>query len=219
MSKRKAFNFYLSYYEVYKQLNTDKDKLSFINALLERQFTGVEPLGLTNMANFAYVSQREVINKQIKGWEDKTGNKLSNPRQGGVSTPKAQEKEKEQEKGNNINSVEVKTSTPNTIDFKKLLDFINTQTKRIGKQRLRVVNQSVKNKYKARLKEGYTSKDIANSIINACKENHHKDSNYKYLTLEFFSRSNTLDKYGFIPEVSKSKVSIENFISNPYNEN
>lgn len=118
----------------------------------------------------------------------------------------------------NNNCVEVKTSTQHQIDFKKLLNFINEQTKRTGNQKLRVINPAVKNKYKARLKDGYTSKDIANAIINACKEQHHKDSNYKYLTPDFFSRSKTLDSYAFIPVVSKTKVLPENFISNAYDE-
>jgi hypothetical protein len=45
---RKAFNFYRSYFDVAKELN-DKDRLSFYDALMTRQFTGVE-LKLEGMA-------------------------------------------------------------------------------------------------------------------------------------------------------------------------
>ena len=101
---RKAFNFYKSYYDVYNLLS-DKEKVKFIDALLKRQFTGEEST-LSGQANFAYTSQKEVIDKQIKGWEDKTGNKLSTPTEGGAATPRQQEKgqgqgqeqEKEKEK-------------------------------------------------------------------------------------------------------------------------
>ena len=52
---RKAFNFYRSYYDVAKELS-EKDRLQFLWAVLERQFEGKEP-NLKGMSNFAYLSQ------------------------------------------------------------------------------------------------------------------------------------------------------------------
>lgn len=72
---RKLFKFYKSYWDVAKELS-DKDRLLFFDALMEKQFTGKEPK-LTGMSNFAYVSQKHSIEAQIKGWEDKTNIKLS----------------------------------------------------------------------------------------------------------------------------------------------
>lgn len=103
--EREAFNFYRSYYEVYSELS-NKEKILFMDALLNRQFNGVEPEGLDGMAKFAYVSQKHSIDKQIKGWEDKTGNKLFNPTEGpcqggtegGTEGPCQQEKGEEKEK-------------------------------------------------------------------------------------------------------------------------
>ena len=43
LTKRKGFNFFRSYYDVYNELETDSDKISFINALLDRQFLGIKP--------------------------------------------------------------------------------------------------------------------------------------------------------------------------------
>lgn len=97
---RKAFNFYRSYYEIAIELN-DKDRLAFYDALLKRQFTGVET-ELKGMAKFAYVSQKHSIDLQIKGYMDKTKDPLVDPsvggRQGGLVDPSVQEKEKEKEK-------------------------------------------------------------------------------------------------------------------------
>lgn len=93
---RKAFNFYKSYFDVYKELESNEDKIAFIEALLNRQFNGTEPEDLNGMAKFAYISQKEVIDKQIKGWLDKTGCTFSPPSVGGSATPSVQEKEKEQ---------------------------------------------------------------------------------------------------------------------------
>ena len=68
---RKGFNFYRSYFDVAMEL-PDKDRLAFYDALAKRQFLGEEPT-LTGMAKLAYISQKYVIDAQIKGWEDKTG--------------------------------------------------------------------------------------------------------------------------------------------------
>lgn len=106
LTKRKGFNFFRSYYDVYNELS-DKDKVQFMDALLDRQFLGIKPDNLTGMAKFAYISQTNSIDTQVKGYEDKTGIKLgvaSTPtvggRQGGSLPPteQVQEKEKEKEK-------------------------------------------------------------------------------------------------------------------------
>lgn len=95
MSERKAVKFYRSYWEVAMQLN-DKDRLSFYDALMLRQFTGQEPT-LTGMANFAYISQKHSIDAQVKGFEDKTKIPLQGGTQGGTQAPLVQVKEKEKE--------------------------------------------------------------------------------------------------------------------------
>ena len=92
-TKRKGFNFFRSYYDVYNML-PPKDKIAFIDALLDRQFLGVKPENLEGMAEFAYVSQTNSIDSQVKGYEDKTGTKL-NPLDEGNFTPIVGVKEKE----------------------------------------------------------------------------------------------------------------------------
>jgi hypothetical protein len=98
---RQAFNFYRSYWDVAKELN-DKDRLAFYDALLTRQFTG-EETELKGLVKFAYLSQKHSIDKQIKGYEDKTKRPLQDPSQdptqGGTQGPSVQEKEKGKEKG------------------------------------------------------------------------------------------------------------------------
>ena len=48
LTKRKGFNFYRSYFDVYNELN-DADKLAFIDALLEKQFLGKNPENLSGL--------------------------------------------------------------------------------------------------------------------------------------------------------------------------
>jgi hypothetical protein len=106
LTKRKGFNFFRSYYDVYNMLPPE-EKIAFMDALLDRQFLGVKPTKLEGMAEFAYVSQTNSIDSQVKGYEDKTKTKLNplevniyTPTDGGNNTPTVQvqveEKEKEQ---------------------------------------------------------------------------------------------------------------------------
>jgi len=99
---RKAFNFYASYFEVYNELN-DKDKIQFIDAILKKQFWGIEPTNLTGMAKFAYISQKHSIDSQITGYESKTKQPLLPPTeppcQAPTEPPCQQEKGKGKEKG------------------------------------------------------------------------------------------------------------------------
>jgi uncharacterized phage protein (TIGR02220 family) len=197
MAERKAFKFYRSYFEVYNELS-DKDKLLFIEAILRKQFYGEEP-SLKGMAAFAYKSQKHSIDLQVRGYEDKTGNKLT-PMQGALIDPYiapcVQEKEKEKEK-------EKEEYKAESFDFPLLLQFINQHTGR----NYTVINQTVRGKYNARLKDGYTKKQIELAIVNASQSEYHKGEKCKYLTPEFFSRSSTIDKYGIEtePKVSQSK--------------
>lgn len=103
LTKRKGFNFFRSYYDVYNELERMEDKVAFIDALFDRQFLGVKPTDLKGMAKFAYISQTNSIDSQVKGYEDKTGTKLLNPTEPpteGVGktilTPTAQVQEEEQ---------------------------------------------------------------------------------------------------------------------------
>ena len=190
MSKRKAFNFYFSYYDIAKEL-TDKDRLAFYDAIIKRQFFGIET-ELSGLAKLAYISQKHSIDAQVSGWESKMKEPLNQGitegaeggSVGGAEGGSVQEKGEGKEKGK-------EKEETNTINFDKLLSFLNSKIDR----NFKLVNKKVQGKYLARLKEGYTKFDILDAISNAVNSDFHKESNFKYLTPEFFSRSETLDKY------------------------
>jgi hypothetical protein len=97
MSKRKAFNFYVSYFDTFNELS-DADKLKFITALLNKQFLGIEP-ELKGISKLAYNSQKHSINQQVEGYENKTKQKLNKGGSiGGAEGGSVQEKEKGKEK-------------------------------------------------------------------------------------------------------------------------
>lgn len=209
LTKRKGFNFFRSYYDVFNEIPDSKDKLAFIQALLDRQFLGVKPENLKGLAKFAWISQVNSIDSQVKGYEDKTRTKLT-PCQGGVQRgvepPSLQVEEKEKEKVQ-----DVVTKSKDLINFEELKNFINEKTGR----GFRKINEKTRKKYRSLIKD-YEKQDIINAVLNAVKSKHHKENNFQYLTPEFFSRPDTIDKYGF--DVKQTKPSKEGFVGNIFND-
>ena len=148
LTKRKGFNFFRSYYDVYNELNNE-DKVAFIDALLDRQFLGIKPTELKGMAKFAYISQTNSIDGQVKGYEDKTGLKLDPKQggdispteggrqgawQGGVDTPTEQVKEKGKGK--------VKEKVKDIPNFSEFLDHAISKEPNVDEYALRLKFES-----------------------------------------------------------------------------
>ena len=106
-TKRKAFNFLRSYYDVYNQLEKDSDKLSFLESILNKQFLNENPKGLEFVPNLCYESQRHAIESSVKGWlrannTDIMTNPPTDPPTNPPTIPKEEEEKeevKEEEKG------------------------------------------------------------------------------------------------------------------------
>jgi len=89
------------------------------------------------------------------------------------------------------NNIIIKKENIEPINWSVLLEFFNEVT---GKK-CKVVSDKAKTQFKARLKENFTKDDIANAIQNAFNDNYHKENNHKYLTLEFISRADKLERF------------------------
>ena len=59
----------------------------------------------------------------------------------------------------------------------------------------RTVSDKAKRSINARIKEGFTTDDIKLAISNACVDSFHKDNNFKFITLEYITRQDQLDKW------------------------
>jgi len=94
--ERLLFKFYKSYFDVASELS-DKDRLLFYDALMNKQFNGIEPT-LIGMSKFAYISQKHSIDAQVKGWEDKMGIQITPPTTPPTIPPTIEEKEEVKEK-------------------------------------------------------------------------------------------------------------------------
>lgn len=67
-TKRKAFSFLRSYFDVINELEKDSDKLDFLLAILNKQFLNEDPSKLNFVPKLCYESQRHAIESSIKGW-------------------------------------------------------------------------------------------------------------------------------------------------------
>lgn len=98
--ERKAFNFYKSYFDVYAELESDKSKKEYIEAILYKQFFNIEP-ELSGISKLAYISQKHSIDAQVLWFTHKVGildTPPVPPSVGGRQAPSVQGKGKEEEK-------------------------------------------------------------------------------------------------------------------------
>ena len=96
----------------------------------------------------------------------------------------------------------IEDNNKHNIDWSKLLSKFNEIT---GKSS-RVVPDKARNQILARIKEGYTKNDILKGIENCYKDSHHQETNHKYLTLEFISRPDKLEKFVNVTPIAKKKA-------------
>lgn len=107
-----------------------------------------------------------------------------------------------------VNNKEVNINNKVYIDFQALLEFMNLSFGR----NFKVMNNSIKEKYKSLLKQGYSKQQITDSINNCKNNEYHKQNNYQYCTPEFFSRAETLDKYSNVTKQDKVVYAFHNII-------
>jgi hypothetical protein len=99
----------------------------------------------------------------------------------------------------NVNVNDILIQPKVVIDWDALLVQFNQLTKRNHK----LIPDKAKRQLLARLKDGYTKQDIWNAIQNCYNDEYHKETNHKYLTLEFISRPDKMERYSV--DVIKTK--------------
>jgi len=120
-TKRKAFNFLRSYFDVLTQLQNDSDKLAFLMAIIDKQFLDKDPEGLDFIPNLCYESQRHSIESSINGWKrvnktDVLGNPANNPVTNPTTNPKQEEDKVEEKEKVEVESEKTKITE---VDFLK----------------------------------------------------------------------------------------------------
>lgn len=91
----------------------------------------------------------------------------------------------------NVNDNDIKINNINlSVNWIGLLEQFNL----ITNKKLKVIDDKTKRQVIARLKDGYTKADLLLAITNCFNDDYHKE-NPKYLTLEFITRPDKMQKY------------------------
>ena len=185
-TKRKGFNFFRSYYDVFNELEND-DKLAFIEALLDKQFLGINPTDLKGLAKFAWISQVNSIDSQVKGYEDKTGVKLT-PTVGGAERVENTPTEQVQVE------VEVKEKVQGVFSPEQFLSWWNdSRTKLLQKPSNSNYLSGIDRNYLEILTSRYTGKDFGKAFHNLCNDKWANESNQ--IIPKHFLKPENFDKY------------------------
>lgn len=181
------------------------------------------PICEDQLINIAFEPIKQQFKRDLVKWE-KTKEGRS---KAGLASAEARRNNKLQQTLTNVNNVQQDStnSTVNvnvnvndinnnniveSIDYDYFLKYINNSFGR----NFKIVNNKVKNKYKSLFKQGYTKAQIKEAIDNVKNNQYHKDSNYTYCTLEFFSRPETIDKYSSITKVEENEKVVDDYYLN-----
>jgi len=145
------------------------------------------------LSEFENTSEQNSKNALL-GWEKRRLSKTSSENNATASIPQCE--------NNAIREEEIreeKKINTSLVDWEKLVIKFNEIT---GKK-TRIVNDKTRKQILARLKEGYSKLDLQEAIENCFKDKYHIETNHDYLTLEFISRSDKMEKYSSIKEKRK----------------
>ena len=129
-TKRKAFNFLRSYFDVLNTLEKDSDKLEFLISIINKQFLNEDPKDLGFIANLCYESQRHQIESSVKGWERASKEALSTtlpttPSSTPPTTPKEEEGEVQEEEEEEVKEKQKDFSDKNILLLKSHTNWKN----------------------------------------------------------------------------------------------
>jgi len=179
-TKRKAFNFLRSYFDVLNELEKDDDKLNFLLSIINKQFLDEDPKDLNFIVNLCYESQRHAIESSVKGWKRvNKGVPPSNP----TTDPKEEEEEEEEEvKG------EVKEFTPDQF----LKWFNETRTKYLEIPSNCNMLTSIDKINLNQLTKHFNGKQFGIALLNLCNDQWANENNMiipkHFLNLDNFNK-------------------------------
>lgn len=76
----------------------------------------------------------------------------------------------------------------------------------VFKKNCSIIPPKIADKYNAAIKQGFTPDQIKLAMTNASKDEHHVNSNYKWCTMEFFSRTDKIDAFSSRTSAKKTDI-------------
>lgn len=194
-SQDEKSTFYGSINYICSALNCSKPTaISILNKLINKGFICKEQVILNGVVNNTY---RHIDTSKVSLPLEKIDK---------ITSKESLFTSKETLPNNNIHNNKEKES----INFDKLIVYYNS----VYGKKTRVVPPEAKTAFNQRLKEGYLKEDIVKVIDNCFNDPHHKDSNYRYATLEFLSRPKIFGRYAAMEHskpIKENKQGYQNF--------
>lgn len=139
-----------------------------------------------DLKKYESVAERNRINGKKGGRPEKEPKKTS-----GLNENPTEPKKADNDNDTVTDTVNAKQNNNLSVNWEGLLSQFNEIT---GKKAI-VINDKARRQIKARLKEGYTKTNIVDAITNCKNDIFHRETGLKYLTLEFISRPDKMEKY------------------------
>ena len=208
-TKRKAFNFLRSYYDIFNKLKTDKDKLSFLESLLDKQFLDKDPEELNFVVDLAYEGVRHQIEQSVKGYKTKTKDEMQGVCQGGTQGGaqgvrlQEEEKEKEQEKEEEKEQEQEEYTSAKaftTFHFKKTLLDLGVDKEHLEdwlKIRTKKKASNTKTALKTFLNECNRNNFPISEAVKICAQNDWKGFKYEWIKTNNNGQTNKNEKYNY----------------------
>lgn len=150
---------------------TSDGKKWFLPEFIDFQYGELSEKNKVHASVLASLKKNGILNHEFKP--------LASPLHGAMDKDKDKDKEKDKEKENQ--------------KFENSNLFISTVNERLN--RSFKLSPKIITAWDQRLKEGYTIENLCTAIENAKADSFHKENGFKYLTAEFFSRQDKLDKW------------------------
>lgn len=167
-TKRKAFNFLRSYFDVLNELQNDKDRLSFLLSIINKSFLDQDPENLNFLVNLCYESQRHQIESSVNGW--KRANRDTPITTIGTTPPTTLGTDPKEEKGEEKEKGELTQKEIFEIKKEKFIIWFNQQKelKTNKKGKVKVLSKTDDNNLK-QLFKGYERSDFQIALDNMFK--------------------------------------------------
>lgn len=191
MNGKKSFVLYADLKLLLDKLPDDDAGKLFKNILDYVNDLNPDPKELIQQIAFEPIKQQ--LKRDLVKWNDSLAGKSKAGKMSAAQRGLFQQVSTDVESSSTESTVSVSVTETDNVNWDKLLEVFNL----IFDRKNKVIAEAIRNKYRARLKEGYTKKDIVLAMKNAKKDDFHKETTppHKHLTLEFFSRPDKIDKF------------------------
>ncbi len=147
-------------------------------------------------------SQRELSKKQLR----RNGKYVAENTVGdGVSAPEIPQSKVQDTEPNKTEPNQSETPKPPPQTSSEFVAVINFELGKKFKE-----TDKIKKAWAARKKEGFSLDDVQKAVSNAKSDNFHIENKYKYLTAEFFTRTDKLEKWiNAVPSIPIQQIKRE----------